>query len=125
MASSADSWTENKEGPAEAETTYRALPSDSIVIIGGDADLVVQCLALPYTSNLFVYNPQNITHSKNVRGTNASCFGFFSIMRVMAHVECIHGFVRVLSVGKFRYSYVISRCVLEQMRTSFLCSLVL
>lgn len=113
MASSADSWTENKEEPAEAETTYKALPSDSIVIIGGDADLVVQCLALPYTSNLFVYNPQNITHSKNIRGTpNAFCFGFFSIMRVMAHVGCIYGFVRVLSVGKVRYSYMLSRCVL-------------
>lgn len=44
-------------------------PSDSIVIIGGDADLVVQCLALPYASNLFVYNPQAVTKSKTSRGT--------------------------------------------------------
>lgn len=43
-------------------------PNDSIVIIGGDADLVVQCLALPSSANLFVYTPQNIANSKNTRG---------------------------------------------------------
>ncbi|XP_026194123.1 uncharacterized protein LOC34617363 [Cyclospora cayetanensis] len=42
-------------------------PTDSIVVIGGDADLVVQSLALPFASNLFVYNPQSIASSKTKR----------------------------------------------------------
>ncbi|KAL8271989.1 hypothetical protein Esti_004113 [Eimeria stiedai] len=39
----------------------RPHPADSVVIIGGDADLLVQCLALPSIANLYVYSPQAFT----------------------------------------------------------------
>lgn len=54
-----------KQLPEDASLgAFRIQPSHSIVVIGGDADLVVQCLALPFTSNLFVYNPQAFAKSK-------------------------------------------------------------
>lgn len=58
-----------KQAPGSASPgLIRALPSHDFVIVGGDADLVVQCLALPHTSNLFVYNPQAITTNRGTRG---------------------------------------------------------
>ncbi|KAL8455831.1 hypothetical protein Emag_000405 [Eimeria magna] len=51
-------------GPSELS---RGHPADSVVIIGGDADLLVQCLALPSTANLYVYSPQAFTKSKTNR----------------------------------------------------------
>ncbi|KAL8439824.1 hypothetical protein Efla_004350 [Eimeria flavescens] len=51
----------------------RPPPAESIVLIGGDADLVVQCLALPLTANLFVYNSQAVTASKSKKVLYSLC----------------------------------------------------
>lgn len=42
-------------------------PCESAVVVGGDADLVVQALALPSTPNLFVYSPNSPSGTKSHR----------------------------------------------------------
>ena len=68
-------------GAAGSDGPYAGV-DDSVVLIGGDADLVVQCLALPFASNLFVYNPQNVEGRKRCKGRLRMC------MPLMALREC-------------------------------------
>lgn len=42
-------------------------PCGTAVVVGGDADLVVQSLALPFTPNLFVYSPNSPSGKKSHR----------------------------------------------------------
>ncbi|KAL8449859.1 hypothetical protein Emed_002822 [Eimeria media] len=51
-------------GPSKLSRSHA---TESVVIIGGDADLLVQCLALPSTANLYVYSPQAFTKVKTNR----------------------------------------------------------
>ena len=73
-------------------------PNHTIVIIGGDADLVVQCLALPSTANLFVYSPQNLANSEHTRGTFSCCTNITTLLprfccclsvRCSSHLRCM------------------------------------
>ncbi|KFH11173.1 XRN 5'-3' exonuclease amine-terminal protein [Toxoplasma gondii MAS] len=56
------------ENSEEARREQEREEDESIVIVGADADLVVQALAFPGVPKLFVYNPQRrISDEKNTR----------------------------------------------------------